>query len=115
MTERVRFRVQAVEIGFLQKVRSLSLLDKIKSTDICESLNIEPLLLIDIFLSVKTPRGRLRTRWWNYAKDLAWSRLGISPAELPLVAKGRDAWRSQLELLPLQPQKNKRVKRNALN
>ena len=38
MTERVRSRVQAAEMG-------LSLLDKVKSTDICPSLNIEPLLL----------------------------------------------------------------------
>ena len=45
ITERVRSRVQADEIGFLQKVRGLSLLDKIKSTDIRQSLNIEPLLI----------------------------------------------------------------------
>ena len=42
--EKVRFRVQAAEMGFLRKVR-VSLLDKVKSTDICQSLNIEPLLL----------------------------------------------------------------------
>ena len=45
MTERVRFRVQAAEMDFLLKVRSLSLLDKVKSTDIRQSLNIVPLLL----------------------------------------------------------------------
>ena len=42
-------------------------------------------------------------------------RLGNSPAKLPLVAGDRDAWRSQLELLPPQPQKDKRAKGNALN
>ena len=31
MTERVRFRVLAAEMGFLQKVRGLSLLDKLKA------------------------------------------------------------------------------------
>ena len=50
------------------------------------------------------PQGR------NYVEDLAWSRLGIPPAKLPLVAGDRDAWRSQLELLPPQPQKDKRAK-----
>ena len=45
MTERVRSRIQAAERGFLRKVRSLSLLEKVKSIDICQSFNIEPLLL----------------------------------------------------------------------
>ena len=46
MTERVRSRVQATaKMGFLQNVRGLSLLVKVKSTDIGQSLNIEPLLL----------------------------------------------------------------------
>ena len=39
--------------------------------------------------------------------NLAWFRLGILPAELPLVAEDRDAWRSQLQLLPAQAQKFK--------
>ena len=136
----VRYRVQAAEISFLQKVRSLSVLDKVKSTDIYKSLNIEPLLLriersqlrwyghvtqmprkrkakqiMDALLSGKRPRGRLRTCSQNYVEYLAWSRLGISPAKLTLVAGNRDAWRSQLALLPSQPQKNKRAKGNTLN
>ena len=41
MTERVRSRVQVAEMGFLQKVRGLSLLDKVKITDIRQSLNIK--------------------------------------------------------------------------
>ena len=45
ITETVRSRVQAAEMVFLLKIRGLSLLDKLKSTDICQSLNIEPLLL----------------------------------------------------------------------
>ena len=130
ITQRVRSRVQAAEIGFLRNVRGLSLLEKIKSTDMRQSLNIGPLLLhikqlqlpwyghvtrmshertakqlMDALLSGKRPRRRARTRWRNYVEDLAWSRLGISPAELPLVAGDRNAWKSQLELLPSQTQK----------
>ena len=73
--------------NFLQKVRGLYLLDKVKITDICQSLNIKPLLLrieqlqlrwydhetqifhertakqlIDALPSGKRPRGRPRTR-----------------------------------------------------
>ena len=43
MTERVRSRVQAAKTGFLQK--DLPLLDMVKSTNIRQSLDIEPLLL----------------------------------------------------------------------
>ena len=71
--------------------------------------------LIDARPNGKRPRGRPRTRWRNYVEDLARSRLEIPPAKLPLVAGDRDAWRSQLELLPPQPQKNKRAKENTLN
>ena len=35
MIERVRSHVQAANMDFLQKVRGLSLLDKVKSTDFC--------------------------------------------------------------------------------
>ena len=116
MTERVRSRVQAAEMGFLQKVRGLFLLDKFKSTDIRQSLNDEPLLfliersqlrwyghvtrmshertakqLMNALPSGKRSRGRPRTRRRNNAEDLAWSRLRISPADLLLVAADRDA------------------------
>ena len=45
MTERVGSRVQAAEMGFLRKVGGLSLLDKVKSIDIHQSLTIKPVLL----------------------------------------------------------------------
>ena len=45
MNKRVRSRVQAVEMGFLRRISSLTLLDKVKSADIREYLNIESLLL----------------------------------------------------------------------
>ena len=70
---------------------------------------------MDALPSDKRPRDRPRTHWQNNAKDLAWSRLRIPPAQLPLVAEDWNAWRFQLELLPPQPQKDKRVKGNTLN
>ena len=79
----------------LHKVRSLSLLDKVKSTDIRQSLNIEPLLLrierselcwyghvtrmshertrkllMDALLSGQRPKGQPKTRWRNYVENL---------------------------------------------
>ena len=45
MNEKVRSRVHAVEMGFLGRISGLTLLDKVKSADICESLNIASLLL----------------------------------------------------------------------
>ena len=44
MNEKVRFRVQTAEMGFLRRISGLTLLDKVKSADIRESLNIESLL-----------------------------------------------------------------------
>ena len=45
MNEEVRSRVQAAEMGFLRRINGLTLLDKVKSAVICESLNIELVLL----------------------------------------------------------------------
>ena len=71
--------------------------------------------LIDALRHGRRPRGQSRTRWRNYVKYLAWPCLEIPPEKLPLVAGDRDAWRSQLEQLPAQPQKNKWAKGNTLN
>ena len=70
---------------------------------------------MDALPSGKKPKGQPRISKKNYIEDLAWSHLGIPLAELLLVAGDRDAWRSQLKLLPLQCQKDKRAKGNALN
>ena len=107
MTERGRSPVQVAEMGVFQKVRGLFLIEKVKSTDICQSLNTEPLLLritisttlvlpcdtnvpranskqpMDALPSSKRPRVQPTTRWRNYIEDLAWLRLGIPPAKLP--------------------------------
>ena len=62
MTEKVRSQVQAAEMGFLQKVRGLSLLDKVKSSNIRQSLNIEPLLL-------RIERSQLR--WYGHVTQMS--------------------------------------------
>ena len=125
MNEKVRSRVQAAEMGFLQRISGLTLLDKVKSADIRESLNIESLLLrlersqlrwygrVTRMSQERTakkllcstpigrrPRGRPRTRWRDYVEDLSWSRLGIPAEHLSFAAEDQDAWRIQLELLP---------------
>ena len=43
--EKVRSRVHAAEMGFLRKISGLTLLDKVKSADIRESLNTESLVI----------------------------------------------------------------------
>ena len=136
MNEKVSFRVQAAELKFLRRISGLTLLDKVKSANIRESLNIELLLLrlersqlrwcghvtrISLESTAKKllystligrrPRGRPRTRWRDYVEDLSWSRLGIPAKHLSFVAEDRDAWRLQLELLPPRPPKDKRFPR----
>ena len=136
MNEKVRSRVQAAEMRFLRRISALTLLHKVKSADIRESLNIESLLLrlersqlrwyghvtrMSQKRTVKKllcstpigrrPRGRPRTRWRDYVEDLSWSRLGILAEHLSFVAEDRDAWRLQLEVLPLRPPKDKRVQK----
>ena len=115
-------------MGFLRRISGLTLLDKVKSADIRESLNIESLLLRlersqlrryghvtrmsqestakKLLCSTpigRRPRGRLRTRLRDYVKDL-----GIPAEHLSFVAEDRDAWRLQFELLPPRPLKDKR-------
>ena len=46
----------------------------------------------------KRPRGR--PRWRDYISDLAWSRLGMEPAELSEIAVDREVFRVLLGLLP---------------
>ena len=137
MNERVRFRVQAAEIGFLRRISGFTLLDENISADIRESLNIESLLLWlersqlrwyghvtrmtqdrtakQLLYSTpigRRPLGHPRTRWRDYIEDLGWSRLGIPRKHLPVVAQDRDAWKVQLQMLPPRPHKDKRVYEN---
>ena len=62
MTERVKFRVQAAEMGCLQKVIGLSLFNKVKSTNLYQSLDIEPLLLLI---------ERSQLRWYGHATQMS--------------------------------------------
>ena len=135
MNKKVRSRVQAAEMGFLRRISGLTLLDKVKSADIRESLNIESLLFrlersqlrwyghvtrMSQERTAKTllcstpidrrPRGRPRTRWRDYVY-LSCSRRGIPAEHLSFVAEDQDAWRIQLELLPPRPPKDKRVQK----
>ena len=65
MTKIVRSQVQVAKIFFLQTVAGLSLLDKVQSTDICQSVNIEqPLLSIE----------RLQLRLYGYLKRMSHKR-----------------------------------------
>ena len=129
MNEKVRSRVQAAEMGFLRRTSGLTLLDKVKSADIRESLNIESLLFrleksqlrwyghVTRMFQERTakklqlcstpigrkPRGRSRTRWRDYVEDLSWSRLGIPAEHLSFVAEDRDAWRLHSSCCPRDP------------
>jgi len=52
-----------------------------------------------VYTTGKRPRGRPRTRWRDYTSDLAWSRLGVDPAELSEIAVDREVFRVLLGLL----------------
>ena len=94
--EKVRSQAQAAEMGFLRKISCLTLLDKVKSPDMHESLDIESLLLrlersqlrwyghvTRIYHERTTkkllcstpigrkPRGRPKTGWRDYVEDLS--------------------------------------------
>ena len=128
MTERTRSRIQAAEMSFLRRVAGISLRDRVRSSVIRERLGVEPLLLHlersqlrwfghlvrmpperlprEVLAACplgKRPRGRPRTRWRDYISSLAWERLGIPQEEVANVAREREVWSSQLELLPPRP------------
>ena len=95
MTQRVRSQVQASEIRFLRTIEGVTLLNKVRSSEIRKSLNIEPLLFRIVRSQLRwfghvnrmplerlpkqallakangrRPFGRPRTRWINYIEDL---------------------------------------------
>ena len=109
-------------------IKGVTLFNKVRSSEIRKSLNIEPLLLriersqLRWFGNVsrmpqerlpkqallakangRRPVGRPRTRWTDYIKDLGWNRLGLHPSEMMEVMEDREVWRLNLELLPRQP------------
>ena len=128
MTERMRSQVQASEMRFLRRIEGVTLFNKVRSSEIRKSLNIEPLLLrieksqlrwfghvsrmpqerlpkqaLHAKANGRRPVGRPRTRWTDYIEDLGWNRLGLRPSEMMDVIEDREVWRLNLELLPPQP------------
>ena len=134
MTERMRSQVQASEMRFSRRIEGVTLFNKVRSSEIQKSLNIEPLLLriersqLRWFGHVsRMPQERLpkqallakangrrlverpRTRWTDHIEDLGWNRLGLRPSEMIEVTEDREVWRLNLELLPPQPPTEKRT------
>ena len=95
MTERRRSQVQASKMRFLQRIEGVTLFNKVRSSEIRKSLNIEPLLLriersqlrwfghVSRMLQERLPKqalhakangrrpvGRPRTRWTDYIRIL---------------------------------------------
>ena len=128
MTEIMRSQVQASEMRFLRRIKGVTLFNKVRSSEIRKSLNIEPLLLriersqlrwfgyvsrmpqerlpkqaLHAKANERRPVGRRRTRRTDYIKDLGWNRLGLRPSEMMEVMEDREVWRLNLELLPPQP------------
>ena len=128
MTERVRSQVQASEIRFLRKTEGVTMFNKVRSSEIRKSLNIEQLLLQiersqprwfshvsrmpqerlpkQALLAKATgrrPVGRPRTRWTNYIENLKGNRWGLHPSEMMEVMEDREVWRLNLEQLSPQP------------
>ena len=128
MTERMRSQVQASEMRFLRRIEGLTLCNKMRSSEIRISLNIEPLLLrfersqlrwfghvsrmpqerlpkqaLHAKANGRRPVGQPRTRWTDYIEDLGWNRLGLRPSKMMEVMEDREVWRLNLELLPRNP------------
>ena len=107
MTERMRTQVQASKMKFLRRIEGVTLFNKVRSSEIRKSLNIEPLLLriersqrrwfghgsrmpqerlskqaLHAKANGRRPVGRPRTRWTDYVEDLGWNRLGLRPSEM---------------------------------
>jgi len=51
----------------------------------------------------KRPRGRPKSRWSNCISELAWSRLGVEPAELSEIAVDREVFQALLWMLLCDP------------
>ena len=66
MTERMRSQVQASESRFLRRIEGVTLFNKVRSSEIRKSLNIEPLLL-------RIERSPLR--WFGHVSRMPQERL----------------------------------------
>ena len=113
---------------FLRRIEGVTLFNKVRSTEIRKSLNIERLLLpIERYqlrllgyvsrmpqerlpkqaLLAKANRrksvGGTRTIWTNFIEDLGWNCLGLHLSEMIKMMEDRKVWRLNLELLPRTP------------
>ena len=61
MIEKMRSQVQASEMRFLRRIEGVTLFNKVRSSEIRKSLNIEPLLL-------RIERSQLR--WFGHASRM---------------------------------------------
>ena len=109
----------------LDRIEGVTQFNKVLSSKIRKSLNLEPLLLQiersqrwfghvsrmppqerlpkQALLAKANERrlvGRPRTRWTNCIEDLGWNRLGLHPSEMMDVMEDREMWRLNHELLP---------------
>ena len=114
MTERVRSQVQASEVRFLPRTEEATLFNKVRSSEIRQSLTIETLLHriersqlrwfdhVNRMPQEKLPKqallakanesrpvGRPRTRWTDYIEDHGWNRLKPHPSEMMEVMEDR--------------------------
>ena len=86
MTKRVRSQVQASEIRFLRKIEGVTLFNKVRSSEIRKSLNIEPLLL---------RIERSQQRWFGHVSRMPQERLP-KQALLAKVQRKRPVGRQEL-------------------
>ena len=89
LTEKIRSRIQSAEMRFLRRAAGLALKDKIRSSNIRESLQIEPLLL-------HIERSQLR--WLGHILRMPHNRLPYQvfqavPIEKRSVGRPRTSWR----------------------
>ena len=124
MTERMQSQVQASEMRFLPRIEGVALFNKMRSSEIQKSFNVEPLLLRiersqlrwfghvskmpeerlpEQALLTKAngirPVGRPRTRWTNHIEDLGWNCLGLHPSKMMGLMEEHQVWQLNLDLL----------------
>ena len=126
MTERMRSQVPASEMRFLPRIEGVALFNKMCSSEIQKSFNVEPLLhriersqlrwlghvsrmpeerLPEQALLAKAngirPVGRPRTRWTDHNEDLGWNCVGLHPSKMMGLMEEHQVWQLNLhQLLP---------------
>ena len=85
MTERVRSQVQASEMRFLRRTEGVTLFNKVRSSEIRKSLNIEPLLI---------RIERFQLRWFGHVSRSPQERL-LKQAVLAKANRRRPVGRSR--------------------